>query len=113
MIALMYHDLVAPGAEDASGFPGRDANSYKVTLDRFRDHLAAIVPVLPAPPAPPALLFTFDDGGASAQAAADVLEAHGLRGHFFVTANFIGTRGFVDGAAIRDLDRRGHVVGSH
>ena len=31
MTALMYHDVVAPGADDASGFPGRDAALYKVT----------------------------------------------------------------------------------
>jgi peptidoglycan/xylan/chitin deacetylase (PgdA/CDA1 family) len=108
--ALMYHDVVEPGLEEASGFPGRDANSYKVTVARFCAHLEAIVnrqagTALPA--------FTFDDGGIGARLAADNLEARGLRGYFFVTANYIGTRGFVDAAALRDLDRRGHVVGSH
>jgi peptidoglycan/xylan/chitin deacetylase (PgdA/CDA1 family) len=106
----MYHDVVAPGREDASGFPGRDANSYKVTVDRFCAHLDAILERRPAAGAP---LFTFDDGGSAAQAAADQLESRGLRGHFFVTANYIGAPGFVNAAAIRDLDRRGHVVGSH
>jgi peptidoglycan/xylan/chitin deacetylase (PgdA/CDA1 family) len=106
----MYHDVVEPGLEEASGFPGRDANSYKVTVARFCAHLDAIVNhrsriALPA--------FTFDDGGIGARLAADHLEARGLRGCFFVTANYIGTRGFVDAAAIRDLDRRGHLVGSH
>jgi peptidoglycan/xylan/chitin deacetylase (PgdA/CDA1 family) len=46
-------------------------------------------------------------------AAADLLEARGFTGHFFVTANYVGTRGFVGANDIRDLARRGHVVGSH
>ena len=110
MIALMYHDVVEPGLEEASGFPGRVANSYKVTVARFQKHLDAITlrqsgATLPA--------FTFDDGGIGAQLAAETLEAKGLRGYFFITANYIGTRGFLDAAAIRDLNRRGHVLGSH
>jgi peptidoglycan/xylan/chitin deacetylase (PgdA/CDA1 family) len=106
MTALMYHDVVAAGAEDTSGFPGRDAALYKVTPDLFAQHLDAIVgSAVP--------VITFDDGGVSAVAAADILEQRGLRGQFFVTANYIGTRGFVSDGDIRDLARRGHVVGSH
>ena len=106
----MYHDVVEPGLEDASGFPGRDANSYKVSVAQFRDHLDAILvrqtgKELPA--------FTFDDGGVGARIAADRLEAAGLRGYFFITANYVGAFGFLDAAAIADLDRRGHVIGSH
>ncbi len=58
-------------------------------------------------------MFTFDDGGASAMAAADTLERHGFVGHFFVTTNYIGTRGFLDAPQIRRLHDRGHVIGSH
>jgi peptidoglycan/xylan/chitin deacetylase (PgdA/CDA1 family) len=110
MTALMYHDVVALGAADSSGFPGRDAALYKVTPETFEAHLAAIA-TPPAHPAQP--LITFDDGGASASAAADALERYGLVGHFFVTTNYIGSRGFVDEPAIRDLHHRGHIVGSH
>src|SRR5688572_22256009 len=124
MIALMYHDVLAEDGEDASGFPGPDARSYKITARQFRSHLEAILAVssLPDPPAPralpgaaalPALAFTFDDGGASARVAADELEARGLRGYFFVTGSRIGSAAFIDRPAIRDLDRRGHLVGSH
>jgi peptidoglycan/xylan/chitin deacetylase (PgdA/CDA1 family) len=120
MIALMYHDIVSPRAEDASGFPGRDAARYKVTTEGFDAHLRVIaeltlaaLPAPPALPASPALLITFDDGGASGVAAADALERHGLRGCFLVTTNYIGTRGFLDEPAIRELDRRGHTIGSH
>ena len=112
MNALMYHDVVAAGEEDASGFPGRDAALYKVTPDTFAAHLDAIAD-RPAPRVRPAPVITFDDGGRSAMEAATMLETHGWRGHFFVTANYIGTRGFLSEDEIRELARRGHVIGSH
>lgn len=115
MIALMYHDVVPEGAEDSSGFPGRDAVSYKVTVDRFADHLDAISARVggAGPAAGFPVRFTFDDGGVSAVAAAADLERRGLRGYFFVTTDYIGTRGFLGAPAMRDLDVRGHIVGSH
>ena len=124
----MYHDVVAAGAEDTSGFPGRDAALYKVTPQQFAAHLDAIRAATPSPPEAPDLpdlpdlpdpldlpdpVITFDDGGISAMTAADLLEARGFSGHFFVTVNFVGTRGFVGKDDIRELARRGHVVGSH
>ena len=109
MTALMYHDVVAEGMEDTSGFPGRDAARYKVTPARFESHLDAIAGSYGAHR--PAI--TFDDGGASALGAADVLERYGLRGHFFVTVNYIGKPGFLHPAGIRELHDRGHEVGSH
>jgi peptidoglycan/xylan/chitin deacetylase (PgdA/CDA1 family) len=108
--ALMYHDVVASGAEDSSGFPGRDAARYKVTPELFRAHLDAMASLSPGFPTSD---ITFDDGGSSALWVADELERRGLAGHFFVTVNYIGTRGFVDVRAIRELASRGHVVGSH
>ena len=113
MTALMYHDVVAAGDDDGSGFPGRDAALYKVTRETFAAHLDAIRRAVPqqSPGSGPAI--TFDDGGVSALAAADLLEARGFSGHFFVTTNYIGTRGFVSEADIRELARRGHAVGSH
>jgi peptidoglycan/xylan/chitin deacetylase (PgdA/CDA1 family) len=59
-------------------------------------------------------LITFDDGGVSYHTLiADRLEARGWRGHCFVTTDCIARRGFLDAAQIRDLDARGHVIGSH
>jgi len=40
--ALMYHDVVPAGAEDSSGFLGRDAALYKIAPDMFDAHLAAM-----------------------------------------------------------------------
>src|SRR5437588_5731068 len=86
MTALMYHDVVPAGAEDSSGFPGRDAALYKITPELFESHLAVIRECGD-------IAITFDDGGASAMRAADGLERQSLAGLFFVTANYIGTRG--------------------
>jgi len=130
VIALMYHDIVEPGAEDCSGFPGRDAALYKIDRALFNTHLAAlrlsggdsigtIVDLEPdkkerrqtGGAAP--VLITFDDGGVSAVEAAASLEAFGWRGHFFVTAGRIGSPGFLNRDQISDLHNRGHVIGSH
>src|SRR3989442_695749 len=102
--ALMYHDVVPAGAEDTSGFPGRDAALYKVTPELFDAHLEAIrhlfftgagapPPARPDADASPRIsmssarcgrrrsssdlpTITFDDGGASAMTAADALARH-------------------------------------
>ena len=124
--ALMYHDIVPAGAEDSSGFPGRDAALYKVTPDVFEAHLAAMIrrpgqhdrpgrrashsdlpglPDLSDRPDLPAI--TFDDGGLSAVLAADILERHGGVGQFFVTVDYIGTPGFMTARDIRALRTRG------
>jgi peptidoglycan/xylan/chitin deacetylase (PgdA/CDA1 family) len=134
----MYHDVVPAGAEDSSGFPGRDAALYKIAPDMFDAHLAAItsrldardrryrfrrssVPCGPAAMAaepaaaagPHAAAITFDDGGVSALVAADMLERHGWLGRFFVTVNYLGTPGFLTERDVRDLRKRGHTIGSH
>jgi peptidoglycan/xylan/chitin deacetylase (PgdA/CDA1 family) len=108
MPALMYHDIVAAGAEDASGFGGRDAALYKVTPERFAGHLDAI-----SRAGAHDTVLTFDDGGLSAMRAADALERHGLAGHFFMTVDYIGAPGFLTRGDLRQLHARGHVVGSH
>lgn len=110
MTTLMYHDVVPNGAEDSSGFPGRDAAWYKVTPELFDAHLSAI---RKACPDAGGLSFTLDDGGVGALAAADILERHGSVGHFLITTNYIGTRGFVTDADLRHLAGRGHRIGSH
>jgi peptidoglycan/xylan/chitin deacetylase (PgdA/CDA1 family) len=59
------------------------------------------------------LLLTFDDGGRCAARIADALEQRGWCGHFFITTARIGEPAFLARGAIRDLRRRGHVIGSH
>ena len=119
---LMYHDVTAPGRHTDSGFPSADAALYKLESAQFAAHLDALALALPVPPAlPDALtagntpwLITFDDGGLSAHTEIiGLLEQRGWRGCFFMTTDFIDTKGFLDAAQLRDLHTRGHVVGSH
>jgi peptidoglycan/xylan/chitin deacetylase (PgdA/CDA1 family) len=59
-------------------------------------------------------LITVDDGGVSYRSViADELEERGWRGHAFVSTDCIGRPGFLTAAQLRDLDARGHVIGSH
>jgi hypothetical protein len=119
----MYHDVVPAGAEDSSGFPGPDAALYKLDPHAFARHLDVIARHAPATPTrvfdhrpempSTALALTFDDGGQSARFTADALELRGWRGHFFVTAGCVGHPAFLTPGDLRDLHRRGHVIGSH
>ncbi len=145
-IALLYHDVVEPGRDDASGFPGPGAARYKLTRAEFAGHLHALAgawgegpglgglnsssldPLTPTPLslstgaeglglealAASSWLLTFDDGGVSALApTADLLEEHGWRGVFFVTTDRISTPTFLSAGQVRELRRRGHLIGSH
>ncbi len=118
VITLMYHDVAGP--DDASGFRVASAQPYQLSLPQFIAHLETIQksPLRPRtvfdlPPEGDSLLLTFDDGGESAMRVADLLDARGWKGHFFVTTGFLDTAGFVTRRNVRDLNRRGHVVGSH
>lgn len=126
VVSIMYHDVVAAAADpDASGFPGADAATYKLERKQFAEHLQAISERVPHGPivipelaswtgASAPLLITFDDGGISAyQPIADLLEARNWRGHFFVTTDYIDTPTFLNREQVRELHRRGHVIGSH
>ncbi len=119
---LEYHDIVHAGAEDASGFAGPSAASYKVDAERFAAHLAALDGQLVARLAsdgsgelsPSSVLLTFDDGGVDAiRVAAPMLEERGMRGLFFTTVGRIGQPGFLGPPDLRELRQRGHAIGSH
>jgi peptidoglycan/xylan/chitin deacetylase (PgdA/CDA1 family) len=122
-ISLLYHDVVPDGRFDTSGFLGGDADIYKLHIEEFQQHLIAIRSSTQQQPTTAAqiaetrsmpLMLTFDDGGSSAHdCIADLLEAQGWRGHFFVTTDWIGRKGFLNQAQIRDLSSRGHLIGSH
>ena len=121
----MYHDVVEGAAYESSGFPGEGANIYKLRREDFARQLEAIRAAVPSGAVsliarrreiagPPPVFLTFDDGGASFHSPiAAMLEELGWRGHFFITTNRIGAPGFLDEPQLRDLDRRGHVIGSH
>jgi len=108
MTSLMYHDVVESGNFAASGFPGAGADVYKIERHEFERHLKAIWSTNRE------VCLTFDDGGASAfDPIAGMLEGHGWRGYFFITTDWIGQPGFLNAGQIRELDLRGHTIGSH
>ena len=124
-IALLFHDVVAAGCWELSGFQGADADLYKLDCAQFRRHSIAITQSLHSQPitGPELLvrspgdrpvLLTFDDGGVSALLyVADMLDEFGWKAHFLITAGRIGTPGFLNRSQIQELRRRGHVIGSH
>jgi peptidoglycan/xylan/chitin deacetylase (PgdA/CDA1 family) len=122
---LLYHDVIENGHWDSSGFTGPGTAKYKMSGQEFDAHLSAIARVRDTSPSTAQelanasygtfpFLLTFDDGGESAATCtADLLEKHGWRGHFFVTAGQISKKGFLNRAQIRGLRKKGHVIGSH
>lgn len=124
-LALLYHDVVEPGEFAASGFPGADADTYKMDAGTFAAHIDAIDRATRHKPesatrllndgnVEPPRLLTFDDGGVSAHThIARTLDGLAWPGHFFVTTNRIGSPTFLSVRQIRDLRARGHIVGSH
>lgn len=118
-LALLYHDIVPQDEADTSGFVSNGSWRYKLAPETFDDHLSVITDsafepaiVTDDPPEHPVYL-TFDDGGRTAMDAARRLEDNGYRGHFFIVLEQVGKRGFLDWDQIRDLDERGHCIGSH
>lgn len=125
LITLIYHDVLVDAQSDDSGFSGEDAASYKLTVAAFDRHLAMIAKHAATSPlrigalndlseASAGLILSFDDGGASGTSrVAARLESRAWPGHFFVTSNFIGQKGFMSATDLRRLHAAGHVVGSH
>jgi peptidoglycan/xylan/chitin deacetylase (PgdA/CDA1 family) len=140
-ISLLYHDVLPPGAAPASsGFGGADADIYKLSQSLFAEHLARIasldtgdtgdsggsggagrvvVPTKPEFPEAGAknatpVLFTFDDGGATAdEPTTRLLEERGWRGCFFVVTERLDQPGFLSREQLRSMRKRGHLIGSH
>lgn len=115
-----YHEVTDDPA--AAGFQRPGALPYKHAPAAFARDLDAIARGPHAPErvidldlaaAAQHVLVTFDDGGKSAVAIADLLAARGWKGHFFIVTGLIGTRTFLTAQEVRSLRQGGHVVGSH
>jgi len=128
-VSLMYHDVIRE-RPDESGYLVPGSAQYKLTVERFREHLVAIAELTDHAPAVatgstrPAstsatsgvapFAMTFDDGGSSAYSIiAPMLEEYGWRGHFFVATEHLGTERFITARQAIELHERGHVIGSH
>ena len=116
----MFHDVIGRFLANDTGFQGSGPDRYKIRIELL-EAVSAYIEQQGMPTASDiteaicrsSVVLTFDDGGASMVEVAEVLERRGQRGWFFVTTDLIGTPGFLDGDAVRDLHVRGHVIGSH
>lgn len=105
MINLMYHDI-SIGTDMSSGFQTQVSMDYKVDEAVFEEQVRRCIGK--------DVVFTFDDGGSSfLTVAAPILEKYGFRGVFFISTSQIGKIGFLSIDQIRELDKRGHIIGSH
>jgi peptidoglycan/xylan/chitin deacetylase (PgdA/CDA1 family) len=118
VISLLLHDVT--DTPSASGFRQPTAARYKHSIAQFGDYLDVIDQsglVVADNPATmdyaDCVVLTFDDGGASAIDTADLLEARGWRGFFFVTTDLIDAQGFLSRRQIAEIRHRGHLIGSH
>ncbi|MCP4508511.1 MAG: polysaccharide deacetylase family protein [Fuerstiella sp.] len=119
-IGLLLHDVTDDFS--SSGFQQPTAQRYKHSVAQFVQYLDDVeltgLPVVTPQAAHsvsgrPVVTFTFDDGGASAPVAAELLEERGWRGVFFVTTDLLNRPGFMSSLQVQNLRRRGHVIGSH
>lgn len=102
---LMYHDVYKASARE-SGFQTDGANHYKISKAAFEEQIKQICGL--------SVTLTFDDGGISFYTIiAPILEKYHLTGHFYIATNYIGSEGFMDENQIKDLHKRGHIIGSH
>jgi len=114
VVSLLFHDVYATDPRE-SGFRSPAADRYKLTIPAFEAQLDGLEDLrIPNPESRIPVVITVDDGGVSYYATiADRLESMGLRGHCLVSTDFTGGRGFLSAAQIRELDARGHVIGTH
>jgi peptidoglycan/xylan/chitin deacetylase (PgdA/CDA1 family) len=109
-VSLLFHDVYVSDPSE-SGFNSPTADRYKMSAEEFDSQLEGLSRRSAAGAEP---RLTFDDGGVSFHTVvADRLAARGLQAYCFVTTDFIGRPGFLDAAQIREIDARGHVIGTH
>lgn len=110
IVFLLFHDVYVSDPRE-SGFASPAADRYKLSVAQFERELRGLASVQQR--AMPFAL-TFDDGGVSFYTCiADRLEALGWRGYCLISTDYIDRPAFLSRSHIRELHRRGHVIGSH
>ena len=104
-VYLLYHEL------------RREPSSYSYVMDvaRFEQHVELFARRHAHPGAAPLPEITFDDGHRSdCELALPVLDRHGLKAHFFITAGWTGSRAsYMDWPQLQELRSSGHGIGAH
>lgn len=113
-INLMYHDVYAHDINESGFLRERDL-LYKMEADAFEDQVRSISEYCKTVGVSKEhVVFSFDDGGKSFYSViAPILEKYGFKGLFFITTKYIGNNTFLNEAEIRNLHKRGHIIGSH
>jgi peptidoglycan/xylan/chitin deacetylase (PgdA/CDA1 family) len=113
-VSLLFHDVYESDPRE-SGFRSPAADRYKLSVAEFEAQLDGLAELrTPRSESRIPAVLTFDDGGISYYTViADRLEALGLRAHCFVSTDHVGERGFLTSQQIRELDARGHTIGTH
>jgi len=118
---LLYHDVTdAPRPQDAAWTVApavfaahvralADSGAPALAVAEIAEHLRTRRAF-----APRSFAVTFDDGYASQAESAAVLAAAGIPCTVYMTADFVGRRGYLDAAALRALaDIPGVAIGAH
>lgn len=102
--AIIFHGIGRPGRPLEPG-----EAKYWIAPDLF----GLCLDLVASAPAG-SVIVTFDDGNLSdIDIGAEGLARFGLSGHFFALAGRIGLPGSLGTSELRELARRGHVIGSH
>ena len=119
----MYHELETSRSTVSNNQPGY--LRYVVRADDFRDQLAwlkangfsglAVGEALRLDSAAQkAVVITFDDGTATdLTVAAPMLKEFGFSATFYTTSGFLGKRGYLNPAQVRELCQLGFEIGCH
>ena len=106
-IVFMYHDVFINKPTES----GLASEIYKLKVDEFEGHLSMLQELTDGETRP---ILTFDDGGSSFyEPISFLLDKYGFKGRFFIATKYINTVGFMGREQIKDLYKRGHLIGSH
>lgn len=108
-IVLLYHE-VSDFVEE-SGFQNQDNLPYIHSISQFLRDLEIVKEV--SKNIDNEVVFTFDDGGVSNLRAAKLLKEREEKGYFFITTSKIGDNCFLDRKGVLEIDKMGHIIGSH
>jgi peptidoglycan/xylan/chitin deacetylase (PgdA/CDA1 family) len=102
---LLYHELR----------PTKSRYSYVVACDDFNKHVELFARLQQAKDCQLRPEITFDDGHISNyEYALPILQSHGVRARFFITAGWTGQRpGYMDWGHLRALNDSGQQIGAH
>lgn len=110
----MYHDVYNSEVSE-SGFQNIGAINYKISRQSFDIQISELSYLCKNKKMENKnVCLTFDDGGISfLTVIAPILEKYGFTGYFFITTKLINSVGFLTSDDILELDRRGHIIGTH